>query len=284
MKNQAILVTGASSGIGRATALRLAKSGFKVFAGVRNEVDAVGLSREAVGQLIPLQLDVTNETSIREAARLVAKSQGEAGLHGLVNNAGIAVLGALEYLPLEDLRHQFEVNIIGQLAVTQALLPQLRPTKGRIIFISSVAGRTKSIPFLGPYSASKYAIEALGDSLRLELAPSGLRVTLIAPGSIATPNWLKVNQDLKRILETLPPEGQTRYEHAIQFMADFARKTGERGLPPEKVAQKVEQALTVRRPKARYLVGMDVKMRVLLENQLPDGLRDAILTPLFFGR
>src|SRR5712691_5002789 len=180
----AVVITGAASGIGEACALHLDKLGFCVFAGVRREVDGAALQGKASERLTPLLLDVTDAASIRFAVEIVATGVVETGLAGLVNNAGITVAGPLEFLPVSELRRQLEVNVIGQVAVTQAFLPLLRRGQGRIVNMGSLAGRIAT-PFIGPYHASKFAMEALTDSLRMELRRWGMHVSLIEPGFIA---------------------------------------------------------------------------------------------------
>ena len=182
----AVVITGASTGIGEACALHLDKLGFRVFAGIRKAVDGDSLRQRASERLVPVRLDVSDQMEIDEAARHIIQALGGHGLAGLINNAGIVVGGMLEFLPLEALRRQLEVNVVGQIAVTQALLPSLRKARGRIVNIGSVAGLISS-PFTGAYSASKFALEALTDSLRMELRPWKIHVSLIEPGFIQTP-------------------------------------------------------------------------------------------------
>ncbi|MGN6556503.1 MAG: SDR family NAD(P)-dependent oxidoreductase, partial [Solirubrobacterales bacterium] len=184
---RSVLVTGASTGIGRATALRLDGSGWRVFAGVRREEDAESLRTAASQSLVPVFLDVTEPDQIAAVAEQVGK-EAEGGLAGLVNNAGVAIPGPLETIPLEDFRRQIEVNLVAYVAVTQAMLPQIRQAEGRVVFISSIGGRI-AFPFGGPYHASKFATEAIGDVFRQELRPWGLRVSIVEPGSIDTPIW-----------------------------------------------------------------------------------------------
>src|SRR5258708_33287478 len=183
---RSVVATGASTGIGEACALRLDRRGFHVFAGVRREVDGGALKQKASGRLTPILLDVTDASSIKSAAAAVAASLDEEGLSGLVNNAGIAIAGPLEFLPIDELRRQFEVNVIGQIAVTQAFLPLLRKGHGRIVNMGSISGRL-AFPLLGPYAASKFALRALTTALRMELRPWGIPVSIIEPSGIATP-------------------------------------------------------------------------------------------------
>jgi NAD(P)-dependent dehydrogenase (short-subunit alcohol dehydrogenase family) len=273
----AIVITGASTGIGRACALHLVDKGHRVFAGVRKDADGDALVADARGDLVPLIIDVTDQSSIAAAAKVVDDAVGTAGLLGLVNNAGIAVSGPLEYLPIDDLRRQLEVNVIGQIAVTQAFLPSLRRGRGRVVNMGSVAGRSPSAPLIGPYAASKMAMEALTDSLRLELARWDLHVSIVEPGSIATPIWDKSGPDFDHLTEAMPPEGQERYGKLIEVGRKIAAAQNRRGIPPEKVAKAVEHALTSSRPRTRYLVGADAQVRARVENLIPDKLRDKIV-------
>jgi NAD(P)-dependent dehydrogenase (short-subunit alcohol dehydrogenase family) len=274
----AIVITGASTGIGRACALHLDAQGHRVFAGVRKDADGESLRAESTGRLVPVNIDVTDESTVSAAAKVVGEEVGAAGLQGLVNNAGIAVSGPLEYLPIDDLRRQLEVNVVGQIAVTQAFLPLIRTGRGRIVNIGSVAGRSPSAPLIGPYAASKMAMEALTDSLRLELARWDIPVSIVEPGSIATPIWDKSGPDFDRLNENMPPEGRERYGRVIEVGRKIAAAQNRRGIPPEKVAKIVERALTSRRPRARYLVGADAQVRARVESLLPDRLRDKIVS------
>jgi NAD(P)-dependent dehydrogenase (short-subunit alcohol dehydrogenase family) len=219
----AVLVTGASTGIGRASALRLDQLGFQVFAGVRKDADGKALKQKAKGDFTPILLDVTDDASIAAAAKTVSKAVGNRGLAGLVNNAGIVVPGPLEFLPLGDLRSQIEVNVIGQVAVTQAFLPMLRKGRGRIVNIGSIGGRMAT-PFMGAYNASKFALEALTDSLRMELKPWEISVSIIEPGNIDTRIWEKGQDAADVLLEKLPKEGHDLYDPALPWCARPRRK------------------------------------------------------------
>mgnify|MGYP005812392829 CR=1 FL=1 len=199
---RSVLVTGASTGIGRATALRLDAAGWRVFAGVRREEDAEALRAAGSERLVPLTLDVTDADHLAAAAARV-EAAGE-GLDGLVNNAGVAIPAPLETIPIEDLRRQIEVNLIAQVAVTQALLPELRRARGRIVFIASIGGRI-AFPLNGPYHAAKFGIEAVGDVFRQELRPWGLRVSIVEPGSIATPIWERGTTTAEAVQERAGP-------------------------------------------------------------------------------
>lgn len=270
------LITGASTGIGRASALRLAGAGWTVLAGVRDPAAGESLTAEAVaGKLIPLTLDVTDAQQIAEAAARVEEETARTGggLDALVNNAGIGVGGPLELVSGEDLRRQFDVNVFAQIAVTQALLPALRRAHGRIVFVSSIGGRV-SMAFTAPYAASKHAIEAFGDALRVELRSSHVQVALIEPGSVATPIWDKSRVESERV--SVPPELRQQYGHVPAAMDKVLADTARRGVPPEQVAATIERALTSGRMKARYVVGRDAKAMLMLKRALPDHLFDAL--------
>ena len=262
-----VLVTGASSGIGEACALRLSRAGWHVFAGVRQREDADRLAGERVE---PVLLDVTDGDSIAAAAERL----GERGLAGLVNNAGIAVAAPLEFMPPDQLRTQLEVNVIGQVAVTRAFLPHLRRACGRIVNVGSIAGRS-ALPFLAPYAASKHALEAVTDALRVELRPFGIEVAIVEPGSIATPIWRKGAENYQRIAAGLPEAMTELYGPRLAAFREAAAAAGRSGEPPDEVAKVVEHALTARRPKTRYVVGRDARRRLLVE-RLPDRLRDRV--------
>jgi NAD(P)-dependent dehydrogenase (short-subunit alcohol dehydrogenase family) len=262
-----VVVTGASSGIGEACALRLAGAGWRVLAGMRAAADGDRLRERG---LEPVTLDVTDAASIAAAAERL----GDGGLHGLVNNAGIAVSMPLEFLPLDELRRQLEVNLVGQLAVTQAFLPYLRRVRGRIVNVGSIAGRS-SLPFLGAYAASKHALEAVTDALRVELRPFGIDVAIVEPASIATPIWSKGGENVQRLLEGLPPDVLTLYGERMTAFRSAAAAAAQRAEPADDVAKAVEHALTADRPKTRYVVGRDARRRSRLE-RLPDRLRDRV--------
>jgi len=268
-----VVVTGASTGIGRACALRLDRLGFLVFAGVRRDADGKALKKASKSGLTPLLIDVTEKASITAAASAVDNAVGEEGLAGLVNNAGIAVPGPLEFLPLDDLRSQMEVNVIGQVAVTQSFLPLLRKGQGRIVNIGSIGGRMAT-PFLGAYAASKFAMEALTDSLRMELKPWGISVSIIEPGSIDTRMWEKGQDAADVLLEKLPPEGHKFYDPAVNAMRKAAEKTAREAIPPSAVAKAVVHALTSDKPKTRYVVGTDARIQAVVARLVPDRMRD----------
>jgi NAD(P)-dependent dehydrogenase (short-subunit alcohol dehydrogenase family) len=274
---KAMVITGASTGIGAACALHLDQLGFRVFAGVRKPVDGETLRQQASDRLTPILIDVTDAASIAAAVDTVALAVGEAGLAGLVNNAGIALVGPLEFLPIAELRRQLEVNVIGQIAVIQAFLPLLRQGRGRIVNMGSISGRV-AMPFIGPYAASKFALEALTDSLRVELRPWGIEVSIVEPGPIATPIWEKSLALADALVRDLPQRGHDLYGSAIATAREAEINYGKTGIPPDKVAQTVAHALTARRPKTRYLVGRGLWLAVLFTKFIPDRLRDWLIT------
>ena len=272
-----VVVTGASSGIGRACVRLLAKEGFHVFAGVRRDADADAIRAEEQLGLVPLHLDVTDPVSIAAACETVEKAVGAEGLAGLVNNAGIGVAGPLEFLPLAELRRQLEVNVVGPVAVTQTFSPLLRRGRGRIVHIGSSSGYL-SMPLVGPYCASKFALEALADAQRLELQPFGLHVSLVQPGAIATPIFDKSNAHADALMEALPEETGRFYGPIIAAIRKGVAEQVARARPPETVARAVLHALRAARPRARYKVGADAWIEWLLAAWLPDRLRDRVLT------
>jgi NAD(P)-dependent dehydrogenase (short-subunit alcohol dehydrogenase family) len=272
------LVTGSSSGIGETTTRVLVGRGHRVFAGVRRSEDAERLTRELGERCLPVILDATDATQIAAAAATI---EAAGALDGLVNNAGIAISGPLEFLPLDDLRKQFEVNVIGVVAVTQAMLPLLRRTHGRIVVVSSVGGRT-TLPFVAPYNASKHAINAIAEGLRMELVPAGVDVILIEPGAVRTPIWERSDRTAEALVERLPPLAIERYGDVLTFMRDTARKTGERGIAPEFVANAIVHALEDPHPKTRYTVGTDARIGLLLR-ALPDRMRERLIRKIFTG-
>lgn len=265
-----VLITGAARGIGRAAALRLATLGWDVHAGVRTPADGEELAGAAPqGRITPVLLDVTD-------AAQVAALDGVLGdrLDAVINNAGVAVTSPVEGLGADELRRQLEINVVGPVAVTQAVLPRLRASGGRVVFISSVSGRV-SAPLTGAYSASKYALEALADSLRIELRPWGVRVTLIEPGAIDTDIW-------RGALETVDAaEAQLSDEHRTLYRAHFAGARGtvkriqKQAAPVEKVVNAIENALTSPKPRARYVVGADARIQLVLRAALPTSAMDA---------
>ncbi len=272
------LITGASTGIGAATSLRLAGSGWTVLAGVRKQDDGDRIAaEEPAGRIVPVQLDVTDAAQVSAAVDAVSAASGasvQGGLDALVNNAGIGLGGPLEVLGEEQWRRQFDVNFFAQIAVTRAMLPALRRAQGRIAFISSIGGRV-ALAFNGPYAASKHAIEAIGDALRVELASSGIQVALIEPGSIATPIWDKSRGEADGM--EIPPELREQYGKVPAAMDKVLADTAKRGIAPDAVAAAIEKALGARRMPARVVVGRDAWAMLIAKRLLPSRTFDGIV-------
>jgi NAD(P)-dependent dehydrogenase (short-subunit alcohol dehydrogenase family) len=268
-----VLVTGASTGIGRATALRLDGAGWRVFAGVRREEDARALREAGTANLLPLLLDVTDPGQIAAAAATIGAQPD--GLSGLVNNAGVAVPSPLETIPIEDFRRQIEVNLTAHVAVTQAMLPAIRGAAGRIVFLSSIGGRI-AFPLTGAYHAAKFGIEAVGDVFRQELRPWNISVSIVEPGSIDTPIWNRGERTADEI-GARSPQREALYGKAIESYRKVVKSTAERGIPPQKVARTIEHALTARRPRSRYLVGIDAKLQARVKPLIPTPVWDRIV-------
>ena len=280
MSNGSILVTGASTGIGEACALHFERLGWQVFAGVRRDEDGESLQAKttAKGRLHPVRVDVADAASVDRGMKEIGAALDGAGLTALVNNAGIAVGGPVEYLPLDDWRRQFEVNVIGQIAVTQAAMPLIRTAgaRGRIVFMGSIGGRLAS-PLIAPYAASKHAIEAIAESMRHELVETGIRVVVVEPGAVRTPIWDKGQSAADDIEAGMPDEAKERYGAAVADLRKAMAFQARTGVDPEVVARVVEKAITSSRPAARYLVGRDAKMMATIARVLPDGARDATM-------
>jgi NAD(P)-dependent dehydrogenase (short-subunit alcohol dehydrogenase family) len=267
-----VVITGASTGIGWAAANALREKGLDVFAGVRKLEDA---DRVREAGLRPLTIDVTDSGSIAAAAEEVAAA---GPLRALVNNAGVAVSGPVEYVPIDEWRKQLEINLIGQVAVTQAFLPQLRDGDGgRIVNVSSIGGRI-ALPLAAPYAASKFALEAVSDSLRRELRGQGVDVVLIEPGGVKTPIWEKGEDTASAIESSIDPEGRERYagiSAAIRKeVQQIATKTG---MDPSVVADAIVHAVTANRPRTRYMLGRDAKLRWAIAKRVPDRWFDALV-------
>ena len=270
MASGTVLVTGASTGIGEATVLYLHELGFEPVAGVRKDEDAERLGRSGIRSV---RLDVTDADQIAA----VRAELGEGALAGLVNNAGLAIAAPLEFLPVEQLRHQLEINLIGQVAVTQALLPALRRARGRVVNISSIGGLV-AVPLLGAYNMSKFGLEAFSDVLRRELRPQGVDVIAIEPGGIKTPIWRKGGEVAEEILSGMTAEGEQLYGPMVAAVRKESANIDQvRGLPPRAVAEVIGTALTADRPRARYLVGKDAKARALVARVLPDRVMDRLI-------
>ena len=271
---RAALVTGASSGIGRATSVALAQSGWTVFAGVRTDAAAHDLVAAVPHRIEPVLFDVTDVGALASVADNVRERTGGEGLQGVVCNAGIAIGGPLEDVELSEFRRQLEVNLIGAVAVIQATLPLLRIGHGRLVLISSDNGRWAP-PFLAPYAASKFALEAIGDALRLELRRTGIRVALVEPGSIRTAIWDKGRERTADYRQT--PESREVYGDVAAWASEMIAEGEARAIPPERVVDAVVAALTARRPKTRYIVGNDARVMVALRAVLPALVFDALV-------
>jgi len=284
---RAVVITGASSGNGRATALLLARRHVRVFAGIRRAEDGEALKAAGGDAIVPIEIDVTLPDTIAAAARFVQARTGEGGIDGLVNNAGIGLVAPVEYMAADVLRRQFDVNVFGQIAVTQAFLPLIRRARGRIVNIGSV-GSHFAFPFGGLLCGSKGAFSLMNDAMRLELRPFGLHVCLIEPAAIATPAVDKTLGDPDAIVAALPPEGQARYGTAIREFVARAYAQEIHGSPAEVVAAAVQHALTAPRPRTRYAVGAGARLLTTLPRILPDRAFDqlrlrALGQPTAFG-
>lgn len=273
---RAVVVTGCSTGIGRTCALELVGRGYHVFGSVRSDADAEALQKEAGAGLTPIRMDVTDYDAVSKAAAAVEDALGETGrLVGLVNNAGIAVYGPLELLPIETFRQQFEINVLGYLAVTKAFIPLLRRDKGRVVMIGSSSAYLTP-PFLGPYASSKCALESMSDALRRELAPWGIEVVVMQPGAVITPLWDKSVDSGDAWFEGLPESERRLYEQGYGAMRKtFLDKSG-RGIPVEKLAKRVAEVLEMKSPRTRYRMGTDT-FGYLLMSMLPDKVVDMMV-------
>lgn len=270
-----VLITGASSGIGHACAMELARSGFLVFAGVRKIVDAERLQAEGGDSVVPVEIDVTYEVSIADAVEQVRTRLNGRGLDGLVNNAGVGVSVPVEYIRRDTLRRLFEVNVFGQIAVTQAFLPLIREARGRIVNMGSV-GSHIAMPFWGALCATKSAFLSFNDALRLELHPFGIHVSMIEPSAIHTPAAEKTVGDPDGALRELPPDGVARYGEMLREFMRRAYQREQAGSSPEVVAGAVHHALTDERPRARYPIGKDARLLIAMPRLLTDRLLDRI--------
>lgn len=264
---RSVLITGASRGIGRAIAERLAGSGWDVYAGVRRAEDAPA-------GVTPVILDVTDAEQVG-----ALDSKLPTGLDAVVNNAGIVVDGPLEAIALDDLRRQLEVNVTGQLAVTQAVLPRLRDSRGRIVFISSMSGRIAT-PWTGAYNASKFALEGMADALRIELRPWRIKVSLVEPAATDTAMWQDALTQLEATTSAMSDEHRRLYAAHIKGMTRATKVIQKQAVPAEHVVRAVERALNDRRPKARYPVGAPAKLQAAMNAMTPTSLMDASLATM----
>jgi NAD(P)-dependent dehydrogenase (short-subunit alcohol dehydrogenase family) len=266
-----VVVSGASTGIGLATVTLLAQTGYVAFAGVRNETDAARL-RELHPNIRPILLEVTDAASTARVAAEIGRS--DVTVAGVVSNAGVAAGGPLERLPVEDLRHTLEVNVIGALALVQAMMPYLPAAGGRIVFVGSIAGRL-AMPYNAAYSASKFALRAIADALRIELAPLGMFVSLVESGSVSTPMWRKGRESRPHLFAMLGEHARPHYYRAMERLMRVTETEERGGIPPERVAEAIRDALTAKRPRARYVLGSAKAGNILA--LLPLRLRDRII-------
>ncbi len=272
-----VLITGTSTGIGAACVERMAAEGWTVYAGVRRETDGERLERAVAGDVRPVLLDVTDRGQLADVVTRLEDELGARGLDGLVNNAGVPAGGPIEILSDDEWREHFEINVFGLVAVTRELLPLLRRAKGRVVNIGSISGRV-SAPLLAPYSAGKHAVEAISESLRVELADAGMSVACVEPGEIKTEIWTKADQRLEELEDEIRSDGriEEHYRRYVEMLYGFTAEGAKRGTRAEKVAGAVAHALTADRPKHRYLVGPDAKL-VGVVSRLPDRIRASIL-------
>jgi NAD(P)-dependent dehydrogenase (short-subunit alcohol dehydrogenase family) len=270
-----VFISGSSSGIGEACALGLDERGYDVFAGVRNEEDGRSLCQRASERLQPVIVDITNPEQIKTAFETVRQALGEKPLVGLINNAGISVGGPLEFVPIDRLRHILEVNLIGHISVSQLFISLLRKSQGRIINVGSVAGIFAS-PILGPYCASKYAIEAISDVMRRELKPWNIKVSLLEPGIIDTKIWGKGRTHAEQELKEAPEELLHLYEPLINRIRKLAEESEKNAQSPEVVVKAVVHALTANRPKTRYRMGPKARLQKVI-SWLPDNIQDRMI-------
>lgn len=269
-----VLVTGAGRGIGKAIVEHLAATGWDVTAGVRSQSDAAAVTELNPQRISAVILDVTDADHL--AALPAALPQR---LDAVVNNAGIVVAGPIETLGPEDWRKQFDVNVVGQFAVTRAVLPKLRASRGRAIFISSVNGQL-STPLLGAYAASKFALEAAADALRMEVRPWGVRVAVVEPAQTDTDMWRTADDMVVELENAMSAEHRTLYDKHIAGMKKFIPMSKKMAVPTSNVVAVVEEALTARRPRARYLVGLGNKFQVSLMTNIPTALSDRIIAKI----
>ena len=276
MDETAVVVSGASTGIGKATALHLDSLGLRVFAGVRRDEDGEALRRDSSDRLTPVRLDVTNADEVAAVARQVGEAVQDSRLAGIVNNAGIAVAGPIEFVPLDQWRTQLEINVLGVVSMVQAFAPLLRESRGRIVTTGSLGGRLAQ-PMAAPYCASKHALEAISDALRLELRPWGISVSLIQPGAVKTPIWDKGLRAGADLLNSAPPQVRSLYGAAVDIATKMAIHENETGVDPIQVARAVEHALLSAHPRTRYPVGRQAKLLIPLSRFLPDRVKDELL-------
>jgi NAD(P)-dependent dehydrogenase (short-subunit alcohol dehydrogenase family) len=272
---KSVLVTGSSSGIGWACALELDRQGWKVFAAVRKQTDADKLKEASSVRITPVIIDLCDYQSIHQAALWLEQYLGDKGLDALVNNAGVTVQGPMEIIPMDMFEWQLKVNLLGQVAMTQKFLPLIRKARGRIIYMSSESGRM-TLPLVGPYSASKFAMEAAANAFRIELLPQGIKVILIEPASIKTPIWSKTSDITNRILDAAPQGLKDLYTDEIRVTIHTPGLLDKIAIPVNSVVQALMRALTAKRPKPRYIVGLEAWALIMSYRFLPTFLWDSI--------
>ncbi|MGD9975275.1 MAG: SDR family oxidoreductase [Desulfatirhabdiaceae bacterium] len=285
INKEIILVTGASTGIGKATALLMDKLGYQVFAGVRTNQAAENIQKDSSSRLTPLILDITRSEHIDNAFEIISDCAAGAGqLCALVNNAGYTEAGPLEFLPIDRLRYQLEVNTIGHFAITQKFLPLIRQSRGRIINTGSPAGFFSS-PFIGAYNISKHALTAFNDSLRRELKPWGIHVVLIVPGFIETPIWDKSYSEMDRLINSLPEHDREKYQSSIANGRRFMDVKGRsRAITPDQVAISISRAIQAKHPKSLYFAGIDGYFSFGIGKFVPGFIVDMVTSRILKGK
>jgi NAD(P)-dependent dehydrogenase (short-subunit alcohol dehydrogenase family) len=268
-----VLITGASRGIGKTVADHLSDRGWDVIAGVRTEEDGKRL-RAANDRITPVILDVTDENHLATLDNWLPDR-----LDAVVNNAGVVVAGPMEFVPPAELRRQFDVNVVGQIAVTQAVMPRLRESRGRVVFVSSLNGKI-SMPLVGAYAASKFAIEALADALRMELKPWGVSVVVVEPAQTDTDMWRNADAFADDTAATMTDDARRLYDRHLSGFKKTIPMSKKLAGPSARVAAVIEEALTARRPRARYVVGLGPRVQLALITSLPTGIRDRVLRTL----
>jgi len=274
-----VVVTGCSKGIGKATALYLDRQGYTVWASVRKANDAEMLKSQASQRLQTFLMDITDPQQVQAAAEQVQAGVGDEGVFALVNNAVVMIPCPLEVLPIEILHQQMAVVVDGTLRVTQAFLPLVRQAKGTIVNMSSIAGRI-ALPVYGPYHMAKFALEAMSDTLRQEVAPDGVRVVVIEPGAVNTPIWDTVKETAQWVYSQVDQQKLARYQAMIDRIETTNQKAVQRAVPPEKVAKLIERVINKRRPRARYPVGLDGLIIARLAWMFPASWRDWVASKL----
>ena len=274
-KKKVVVITGASSGIGRSSVAHMVQSGWQVFATVRKTPDGDHLRSDFGTSLTPVIMDVTDRASVKAAAEQVACLLQKSGLDGLVNVAGVGRVRPVEYMTQDDLREMFDINVLGQIAVTQEFLPLLRIARGRIVNISSI-GAHIAIPFGSLINATKSAFGIFSDTLRLELHPFGIHVSVVEPGAIKTPAVEKTLGDIESVIRSLPAKGAAQYADMLRNFALRAYEREMNGSSPDVVAQAIHHALASQRPRTRYRVGKHATLLATLAAFLPDRLLDAV--------